>query len=210
VQRFVHHHQREEIRQELASRWGIPISSGEVSMLARKFCAYLSALHQTHAPALRALLESDGGWPMHIDATGEDGQGTLLVIYAGFYGDFVKGGMLSLVLGFVLDSLTNVMPGFFVFFYMTIFFVSVLISTKVFPESMFFVAGFCFGATFAEGIFVTAASWLFYGNDVSNVIFSLYLPQSIVLGALSPAFFMAFNRVEALLDGKRKESFTQL
>ena len=134
----------------------------------------------------------------------------LLVIYAGFYGDFVKGGMLSLVLGFVLDSLTNVLPGFFVFFYMTIFFVSILISTKVFPESTFFVAGFCFSATFAEGLFVTAASRLFYGNDVSNVIFSLYLPQSIVLGALSPAFFMAFNRVEALLDGKRKEFFTQL
>jgi hypothetical protein len=86
VQRFIYYRQREDIRQELISRWGIPISSGEVSTLARKFCVYLSALHQTHAPALRALLESDGGWPMHIDATGEDGQGTLLVVYAGWRG----------------------------------------------------------------------------------------------------------------------------
>lgn len=86
VQRFVHHRQREEIRRELASRWGIEISSGEVSVLARRFCAYLAALHQAHAPALRALLASDGGWPMHLDATGEDGQGTLLCIYAGWRG----------------------------------------------------------------------------------------------------------------------------
>lgn len=86
VERFVHHRQREEIRQDLAVSRGIEISSGEVSMLARRFCAYLAALHQAHAPALRALLASDGGWPMHLDATGEDGQGTLLVIYAGWRG----------------------------------------------------------------------------------------------------------------------------
>jgi hypothetical protein len=33
---------------------------------------------------LRAALEADGGWPMHLDATGEDGRGTLLVLYAGW------------------------------------------------------------------------------------------------------------------------------
>lgn len=86
VQRFVRHRQREEIRQDLASRWGIEISTGEVSALAVKFCVYLKALHQAHAASLREVLASDGGWPMHLDATGEDGQGTLLCIYAGWRG----------------------------------------------------------------------------------------------------------------------------
>jgi hypothetical protein len=86
VERFVHHRQREEIRRDLAASRGVEISSGEVSTLARKFCVYLAALHQAHAPALRALLTADGGWPLHLDATGEDGQGTLLVIYAGWRG----------------------------------------------------------------------------------------------------------------------------
>ena len=86
VERFVHQRQREEIRASLSSRWGIALSPGEVSGLARKFCSYLKALHVARAKALRRLLESDGGWPMHIDATGEDGQGTLLVIYAGWRG----------------------------------------------------------------------------------------------------------------------------
>lgn len=82
--RFVHHRQRQEIRAALDNDYGIQASSGEVSTLARDFVAYLEALHQARAPALRAALDQDGGWPMHIDTTGEDGQGTLLVVYAGW------------------------------------------------------------------------------------------------------------------------------
>ena len=41
-------------------------------------------LHRRSAPKLRAAFENDGGWPLHIDATGEDGRGTLLVAFAGW------------------------------------------------------------------------------------------------------------------------------
>ena len=68
------------LRQEHA----IKLSSGEVSRLARHFLAYLSRLHYSRAEPLKATLASDGGWPMHIDATGESGQGTLLVVMAGW------------------------------------------------------------------------------------------------------------------------------
>jgi hypothetical protein len=82
--RFVAYRQREEIRIELRDRYDIVLSSGEVSTLGRRFLVYLEALHAAHAPALRAALEADGGWPMHVDATGEDGRGTLLAVYAGW------------------------------------------------------------------------------------------------------------------------------
>ena len=84
VERFVRFCRRDEIRQDLLARWGIELSTGEVSSLAKKFCVYLKALHVSRAKALRQALAADGGWPMHIDATGEDGRGTLLVIYAGW------------------------------------------------------------------------------------------------------------------------------
>jgi len=84
VQRFLHFRQREEIREHLRTRWGIEISAGEVSCLTSKFCVYLKALHISRAKALRARLAADGGWPMHIDATGEDGRGTLLTVYSGW------------------------------------------------------------------------------------------------------------------------------
>src|SRR5207249_4266471 len=43
-------------------------------------------LHQKQSPALRAALEADGGCPLHIDATGEDGRGTLVTAWAGWRG----------------------------------------------------------------------------------------------------------------------------
>jgi len=82
--RFVEHCQREEIRAALEREHGLRISSGEISVLAARFADHLEALHHARATALRAELDKDGGWPLHIDATGEDGRGTLLVAYAGW------------------------------------------------------------------------------------------------------------------------------
>jgi hypothetical protein len=84
LNRYLQHRQREEIRAALAADHGILLSSGEISVLARRFLAYLERLHQASAPRLRAALSADGGWPLHIDATGEDGRGTLLVAFAGW------------------------------------------------------------------------------------------------------------------------------
>lgn len=86
VERFVHFRQREEIVTTLEHSYGLSLSSGEVSDLCRRFLVYLNALHEARAGALRQALEKDGGWPLHIDATGEDGRGTLLCAYAGWRG----------------------------------------------------------------------------------------------------------------------------
>jgi hypothetical protein len=84
LERFLHHRQREEIRASLEADHGISLSSGEISVLANRFLTYLERLHSASAPALRAALAADGGWPLHIDASGEDGRGTLLVAFAGW------------------------------------------------------------------------------------------------------------------------------
>jgi hypothetical protein len=84
IERFVGHRQREEIRATLAKEHGIHLSSGTISQLSKRFVIYLEALHREAAPALRAALAADGGWPLHVDATGEDGRGTLLVAFAGW------------------------------------------------------------------------------------------------------------------------------
>ena len=84
LERFVHYRQREEIRIALEQQHGIRLSSGEISTLAQDFVVYLETLHGMRAPALRAALEQDGGYPLHIDATGESGRGTLLVAFAGW------------------------------------------------------------------------------------------------------------------------------
>jgi hypothetical protein len=84
LERFLHHRQREEIRASLVADHGISLSTGEISVLSHRFLAYLERLHHASTRALRAALAADGGWPLQIDATGEDGRGTLLVAFAGW------------------------------------------------------------------------------------------------------------------------------
>ncbi len=84
LKRYLHNYQREEIRTNLFEKHGIKISSGEVSRLARLFLDYFSRLHYARTEQLKAPLERDGGWPMHVDATGENGKGTLLVVMTGW------------------------------------------------------------------------------------------------------------------------------
>lgn len=84
IERFLRHRQREEIRGELAQRHGISLASGQVSELAVRFLEHLEGLHASRAPELRAAMDRDGGYPLHIDATGEDGRGTMLVAFAGW------------------------------------------------------------------------------------------------------------------------------
>jgi hypothetical protein len=84
LQRFLHSRQREEIRDSLVEEHGISVSTGEVSVLAHRFLDYLERLHIASSPALKAALAADGAWPLHIDASGEDGRGTLLVAFSGW------------------------------------------------------------------------------------------------------------------------------
>lgn len=84
IERFLHHRQRDEILSGLKQRFGVIASSGEVSDLATTFLQHLEALHVRRAPELRAAMDRDGGYPLHLDATGEDGRGTMLVALSGW------------------------------------------------------------------------------------------------------------------------------
>lgn len=84
IKRFLEYRQRHELQALLHEQCGIALSTGEISLIERDFLVYLAALHLEHAPSLRDALTGDGGWPMHVDATGEDGRGTLLAVYAGW------------------------------------------------------------------------------------------------------------------------------
>jgi len=83
LERFLHHRQREEIQAALLDQ-SIRLSTGEVSKLSHKFVRYVARLHRARAGQIRAVLEGDGGWPLHVDATGEAGRGTMLVVIAGW------------------------------------------------------------------------------------------------------------------------------
>lgn len=86
LDRYVHHRQRLEIQHDLETQDDVRISTGQISILSARFLKHLEALHWQKAPAFRNALAADGGYPLHVDATGEDGRGTLCVAYAGWKG----------------------------------------------------------------------------------------------------------------------------
>jgi hypothetical protein len=84
TERFLNNAQREEIREKLLSQYGVKISTGEISNLTQRFLAHIESLHYERAALLRAAMDADGGYPLHIDATTEGGKGTMLVLYSGW------------------------------------------------------------------------------------------------------------------------------
>ena len=84
TERFLKNAQREEIQEKLLSQYGIEISTGEISNLIIRFLTHIELLHYKQAHLLRAEMDTDGGYPLHIDATTEGGKGTMLVIYSGW------------------------------------------------------------------------------------------------------------------------------
>jgi hypothetical protein len=83
LDKFLYHRQRLEIKQALKEE-GIYISTGTISNLAQRFLQHLQILHKIRSEDLRKVMAADGGYPLHIDASGEKGRGTLLVAYSGW------------------------------------------------------------------------------------------------------------------------------
>jgi hypothetical protein len=86
TKRYLEGLQREEIKEKLENEHGIFISSREISLLANRFVEHFKKLHASCCQAIRKVLQRDGGTPWHIDATGEEGSGTVLIVYAGWRG----------------------------------------------------------------------------------------------------------------------------
>ena len=121
----------------------------------------------------------------------------ILVIYAGFHLDMVRGGILAFLAGFLLDCVSGTIMGLYTFTYILIFILSNLLSPRIYGERMLFIMGYAFLCVLLEGLFIFAVYWSIYGTDVSQGLIRTYLPQALVAGVLSPAIFTLFNRLEA-------------
>jgi len=77
-ERFVAYRQIEEIRTEM-HRTGINISSSSITRRCDFFLAAIECLHYTRLRKLRLLIQSNGGYILHIDATTETKSDTVFV-----------------------------------------------------------------------------------------------------------------------------------
>jgi len=120
----------------------------------------------------------------------------ILVVWAGFHLDMLRGGALAFLLGFLLDCMSGTIMGLTTFVYVVLFVLSGLLSPRVYGERMLFIMAYVFFCVLLEGLFIFAVYWFIYGTDVSDSLLGTTLPQALVAGVLSPAVFTLFNRLE--------------
>ncbi len=124
----------------------------------------------------------------------------ILIIYAGFRLDALRGGLFAFVMGFLLDCITGSAAGFFTLYYVVVFFVSRALSFTMYAERHLFIMAFTFACAFSEGIFITLIYGIFYDVDIFANIYKIFLIQALAVGALSPLLFSLFGRLEEVFD----------
>jgi rod shape-determining protein MreD len=126
----------------------------------------------------------------------------IVVIYSGFHLDALRGGILSLVLGFFLDCLTSAIFGLYTFLYILIFYLSMIVAGKVYAEKPSLIACFAGLCTLLEGLVIVLLYRFLFGADILAAIPKIFIPQAVVVGILSPFIFRLFHRFEVFLHEK--------
>ena len=130
----------------------------------------------------------------------------IVVIYAGFRFDLIKGIILSFILGFVYDCLVGSVLGLFTFIYMVIFLCSFFVSIRFSSEKLYFIALFSLICSFLEEILVILFYNLAYGLDILKKTSLIFLPQAVLISLLAVLFFYLMHRTEGFLYGKTFKS----
>lgn len=120
----------------------------------------------------------------------------ILVIYSGFRMKILPGALLSFLLGFFLDCSMGSISGLFTLIYVCIFFISVLVSMRVYAEQISLIIGFSFLCSIFEGLMIVLFFKIMYDINMLDSIILVFLPQALVVGALSPLFFKVFHFFE--------------
>ena len=76
----------------------------------------------------------------------------IVIIYAGFHLDLIKGVILASVFGFVLDCFGGSVPGLFTFIYIVIFLCSFFVSDWMNAGKIYVIAFFSFFCAFLKEI----------------------------------------------------------
>jgi len=128
----------------------------------------------------------------------------ILVIYAGFRLDIMKGGILSFILGFFRDCINCSISGPYTFLYVLVFLISMLASYRISLGKPSFIMIFTLMCASFEIIVIFLFHLLLYGGYGGDTTLALkaYIPQTLILSGLSPILFSTISRIDVLLSGK--------
>ena len=134
----------------------------------------------------------------------------ILVIFAGFRFEEVRGGIFATVTGFVFDCLSGAVMGLYTLFYVIVFFLTRLLTDRIYSEQMFFIMIYTFLCVLFEGLYIVVLYKSVFDVNMSYNLYRVFLPQALVAGVLSPALFAGLNYLEVLFHAGVRRSTESL
>jgi rod shape-determining protein MreD len=126
----------------------------------------------------------------------------VVVIYAGFRLDLIKGIILAFVMGFVFDCVSGSVLGLFTLVYLIIFLLSFFVSLRIVSEKLYLVAGFSLICSLLESLTLILLYHFVFEFDMWNNVLLVFVPQALLISVLSVVFFYAMHKVEGFMYGK--------
>jgi rod shape-determining protein MreD len=127
----------------------------------------------------------------------------VVVIYAGFHLDLIKGTVLAFFLGFVLDCVGGSVPGLFAFVYIIVFWCSFFISDLLDTEKKHVIIFFSFLCALLKEIILNIFYYLVFDiNLLLNMHYIIFI-QALVISIIAPLFFYLIDRTGIFLYEKK-------
>jgi len=130
----------------------------------------------------------------------------VVVIYAGFHLDLMKGIILTVLVGFVFDCVSGAALGLFTLIYLLIFLLSFFVSLRIASEKLYLIAGFSLVCSLLESLTLILLRHFTSDIDMMSNVFFVFVPQAVLISVLSVGFFYAMRKVEGFLYGTSKQS----
>ena len=118
----------------------------------------------------------------------------VVVIYAGFHLDLIKGTILAFFLGFVLDCVGGSVLGLFAFIYIIVFWCSFFISDLLDTEKTHVIVFFSFFCAFLKEIILNIFYYLAFDIKLLLNVYFIIFMQALVIGLVAPLFFYLMDR----------------
>jgi rod shape-determining protein MreD len=118
----------------------------------------------------------------------------VVVIYAGFHLDLIKGTILAFFLGFVLDCVGGSVLGLFTFIYIIVFWCSFFISDLLDTEKTHVIVFFSFFCAFLKEIILNIFYYLVFDIKLLLNVYFIIFMQALVIGLIAPLFFYLMDR----------------
>ena len=126
----------------------------------------------------------------------------IVVIYAGFRFDLIRGSILAFILGLVFDCVAGPVLGLVTFIYVIIFLCSFFASGRLATEKIYIIALFSFFCAFLKELMVILFYYSSFKFDVLTNVYFVFLPQALIVSLFAPLSFYLMRRVEVLFYGK--------